>query len=205
MNSKTMDLFLNNESDDDILEAQYVIVSNRIRHMSSGRKNIIQAGVLFPDSNTVNSVTNEEFERKYYEQLEDNITLIAILVKASLNDTNIIFLCSKKEVKLGHYLKLLSRFIYNEFDIPMYSYKDFAQGLIKEVSYDPLLVYKKCEKVIKVAKEKEVVEKIRRGSKLSKGNKKRLKKILKKNDLYRKGMTNHEMVNIAFNVFIDSE
>lgn len=198
MNSKDLELFLNNETDDDILEAQYVIVSNRIRRVGTAHKNIIQAGVLFPDPKVCIGIDTDDFNTLYMKQLDENITLIAMLIKTSIvNDYNIIFICTKKEDKLGRFLELLSRYVYNEFDYPMYNYKDFATGRIKEVSYDEAEVYNKCNKIVKAAKHKDIVNKIDNERKLSDGDKKALKKLLKHEGLYSKGMSVHEMKNIA--------
>lgn len=198
MNSKDMDLFLNNETDDDILEAQYVIVSNRIRRVGTAHDNIIQASVLFPDPSVCVHLDTDDFNSEYYSQLDKNKTLLAMLIRTSiLQQYNIIFLCTKKETKLGNYLEKISRYIYNEFDYPMYNYKDFATGKIEEVSYDEARVFEKCNKVVKLAKNKDIMNKINSERKLSDKDKKTLKKLLKKEGLYEKNMTVHEMKNIA--------
>ena len=198
MNSKDLELFLNNETDDDILDAQYVIVSNRIRRVGTAHKNIVQAGVLFPNPSVCTSMDTEDFERLYIKQIDENITLIALLIKTSIvKNYNIIFLCTKKEDKLGHYLEVLSRYVYNEFDFPMYNYRDLAEGRIKVLDYDESRVYKKCDKIIKSAKNKDIANKINDERKLSSGDKKALKKFLKNEGLYKKGMTVHEMEIMA--------
>lgn len=198
MNSKDMDLFLNNETDDDILEAQYVIVSHRIRRVGRAHDNIIQASVLFPDPGACTHLDTDEFDNSYYKQLDANKTLIAMLIRTSiLQQYNIIFLCTKKEEKLGKFLEKLSRYIYNEFDYPMYNYKDFATGRVKEVSFDEAKVFKKCNDIVDVAKNKDILNKINNERKLSGKDKKTLKKLLKKEGLYDKNMSVHEMKSMA--------
>lgn len=198
MNSKELETFINNESDDNILEAQYVIVSNRIRRVGNAHDNIIQASVLFPDSSVAVALDTDEFEEMYYKQLDENKTLLAVLINSVIiNGYNIIFLCTKRESKLGNYLGLIANYVFNEFDFPMYNYMEMARGEIEEYEYDEADVYNKCKKLIDSAKDKQIIDKINNDRKMSDGNKKRLKKLLKEHDLYEKGMSLGEMMNVA--------
>ena len=198
MNSKELETFINNESDDNILEAQYVIVSNRIRRVGTAHNNIIQASVLFPDSSVAIALDTDEFEDLYYRQLDDNKTLLALLISTVIIEKmNIIFLCTKRESKLGNYLKLLANYVFNEFDFPVYNYMEMARGEVEVYDYDDAEVYSRCKKLIDVAKDKQLLDKINNDRKMSDGNKKRLKKLLKKKGLYRKGMSFNEMKNVA--------
>ena len=205
MNSKDMDTFLNNESDDDILEAQYVIVSNRIRRVGTAHANIIQASVLFPNSMVACQIGTDEFRPLYFQQLDDNKTLLALLIRSVIIDKfNIIFLCTKKEEKLGKYLDLLAQYIYNEFDCPVYRYMDVAKGRVDIIDYDESKVYARCMKIIDQAKQKQLMSKITTDKKLSNKNKKVMKKLLKEEGLYSKGMSTQEMRNMI-EVLFDKE
>ena len=108
MNSKVFqDVFLVNENDQDILNAQYVLVSTRIRKRES-RKNIISANaILFPDADVCCTLTDEDFRERYFNQCHKNKPFIATLIKGSIEENyNIIFMCTKKESKMK-YLKYL--------------------------------------------------------------------------------------------------
>lgn len=209
MNSKDMETFLNNETDDSILEAQYVIVSNRIRRVGTTHDNIVQANVLFPNPDVMGKILDDsdlgEFEEAYFRQLDDNKTLLAILIESVIvKGYNIILLCTKKEEKLGDYLDKIAKYIFNEFDFPVYNYIDFVKGKIDVMDYDESKVYKKCHKIVTNAKQKDVLIKVNNDKKLSDGNKKRLKSLLKEHGLYQKGMTLQEMINIA-DVFLSND
>lgn len=201
MNSKDMDTFLNNETDDSILEAQYVIVSNRIKRLGSTHDNIIQANVLFPSPMVASQLCEDDdydFRENYFKQLDENKTLIAILIESVIvKGYNIIFLCTKNEEKLGDYLHELAEYIFNEFDFPVYRYIDYVKGKIDYIDYDESKVYKKCHKIVTDAKEKEVINRVNNDKKLTDSNKKRLKNLLKENGLYQKGMSLQEMINIV--------
>ena len=107
MNSKTFqNYFLTNETDKNILKAQYVLVSTRIRKRNS-LDNIVNAYVLFPDARVCSAVSNEELRERYFKQLDDNETLLASLVLGSIEEKyNIIFMCTKLEDKIN-FLKYL--------------------------------------------------------------------------------------------------
>ena len=144
MHSKTFfNEFLNNESDRDILKAQYVCVSTHIRRRDTNMENVIcMNNILYPGSSVLNKGTFDDMRDAYHEQLsEDALPLIAELIRGSIEDKlNIIFLCTKKEWKLK-YLKWLAEFIIIEFDYPVYNYRKYIQGC-------PLLDYDK-DKVLK--------------------------------------------------------
>ena len=202
MTSKDLDLFFNNETDDAILNAQYVIVSNRIRRARIEYENIMTALVLFPDPAVMTAFSNDEFKNAYIEQLNQNISLIAVLVtEAIIHKYNIIFLCTRNETKLSKFIYILADFIYDEFEYPVYRYKDLASGKIKLIDIDEARAYKKAKAYIKDAKAKSVISNVKNESKLKNSEKKMLKKLLKDRGLYKKGMTISEMKNIV-DIFI---
>ena len=122
MNSKTFqDDFLSNERDKDILNAQYVLVSTRIRKGDGKYKNIIAASTtLYPNNSALMKLTEDDIRTEYFEQLDENRGLLATLILGSIEKKyNIIFLCTKNESKLK-YLKYLSEYVFMEFDYPIY-------------------------------------------------------------------------------------
>ena len=87
--------FLSNESDRDILKAQYVCVSTRIRRRDANVENIICLNnTLYPGASVLNRGTLDDMRDEYHEQLSSEATvLIAELIRGSIEENlNIIFL-----------------------------------------------------------------------------------------------------------------
>ena len=198
MDSKVFEKeFLNNETDKDILNTQYIIVSTRIR-ISDNYKydNIVNMKTeLFPDSLVCSALDDDSLREAYFDQLNNNITLLSYLIKGSIKDKlNIVFLCTKKESKIK-YLKYLSEFSLMEFGYPIYDYDKYCNYKQQDVSYDEKTVLKICESYIKEAKgksydnisDKEIKKDIKDLSKKS------LVKELKRLNLYTKGMDKYQM------------
>ena len=205
MHSKTFfEEYLNNESDRDILKAQYVCVSSRIRRRDTNIENVICLNnTLYPGSTVLNKGTFEDMRDMYHEQLTENaLPFLAELIRGSIEDEmNIIFICTKKEWKLK-YLKWLAEFIIMEFEYPIYNYHKYINGC-------PLFEYNK-EKVLK--RVKAISEKARANlhaqeRKTKQGrkrilheyksmSKKELKDICIKEELYYDGMSKQEMLDM---------
>lgn len=149
MDSKVFNkYFLNNESDKDILDCQYVLVSYRIRSGNS-RENICVYNALYPESSVLVADNTDLFKELYYKQLKAFRNNLAILIKGSIkNRYNIIFMCSKNENKIG-YLKVLSDYVYDTFGYPMYDYKDYIKCRCDIIDFNKDKVLKKCNKFIK--------------------------------------------------------
>ena len=122
--------FLTNERDDDILEAQYVIISTRIRKKNRKWENIINAqSMLYPDTFVYSSLDEETIMDRYYSQCGKAVAFLATLIKGSIEEGfNIIFISTKKELKVFNYLSLLSTFIWLEFKYPVYNYSTDING-----------------------------------------------------------------------------
>ena len=193
-------LFLRNESDQDILKTQYVLGSLKIR--SGGKfKNVITApNILFPNPDVlVENVKGSGFENAYYSQLESNIAFLATIVLGSLKENfNVVFICSKKESRIK-YFELLANFIYTKFKYPLYNYKDYVLNKYELIKYDPKKVLKLCKKYLKKAEKDSYVEKITGGDIDVKDFKKKpkvMKRILKDNGYYWKGMKKEDMLEM---------
>ena len=197
--------FLNNESDKDILKAQYVCVSTRIRRKADSKfDNVICLNnTLYPGTTVLNRGTFEDMKDAYHEQLNGQaLPLIAELIKGSIeDDLNIIFLCTKNEWKLK-YLKWLAEFIIVEFDYPVYNYKKYIQGC-PLYEYDKEKVLKSTNSIVESARKNlyEQQRKTKQGRKrivqeYKSMDKKELKKICKEQELYYKGMSRQEMIGI---------
>ena len=205
MHSKTFfEEFINNESDRDILKAQYVCVSTHIRRRDTDIDNVICLNnTLYPGTNVLNRGSFEDMRDAYHEQLRDEaMTLLAELIRGSIEeDLNIIFLCTKKEWKLK-YLKWLAEFIIMEFDYPIYSYSKYIKGcpLLK---YDKDDILKRVKRISEKAHKKlfEQQRKTKQGRKriiheYKSMDKSELKKICKEQDVYYKGMSKQEMLDM---------
>ena len=211
MTSKVFeDIFLENEDDKDILEAQYVLVSNRIR--SGGTyDNVLSAyNVLFPTTELLRYSSREDFKNAYMEYVEKNhLPFLATLVKYSVEDKyNVIFLCTKNEDKL-HYLEYLSYVVYKIFKYPIYNYKDYENGKLSLIKYDKEKIVKKCNKILDNASKKGNLIKLKKFNgkdkeaalKYFRKNKKALIKILKKKGLYGKDMSTDEMLDVLESLY----
>lgn len=208
MTSKVFqNVFLTNEPDDDILKAQYVIVSSRIRVRDKEHyPNILNAyNTLYPNSYVMSALTKEDLTVRYKENMrEQNLALLASLVHISVSkNLNIIFLCTKSEKKL-HYLDSLSELIYEEFHYPVYDYEMYSLGVSKIISFDKGKVEKRCKKYLKNAKHeyyRKIDDDEKRREVMMKDyknmSKKELKEILKRNNLYRKDMDKEDMLEMV--------
>lgn len=210
MNSKTFqDDFLSNERDKDILNAQYVLVSTRIRKGDGKYKNIIAASTtLYPNNSALMKLTEDDIRTEYFEQLDENRGLLATLILGSIEKKyNIIFLCTKNESKLK-YLKYLSEYVFMEFDYPIYDYKKYSYNKIGIIEIDKDEIIQKCKKILKQIKKErnEELESTKMGrmklvNEFKSLSKKEMKKELMKRDLYIDNMSKKEMVEM-FELFI---
>ena len=198
------DTFLNNESDRDILKAQYVCVSTHIRRRDTNIENVIcLTSVIYPSSNVFNKGTFEDMKDTYFEQLDNDAKpFLAELIRGSIEDKlNIILICTKKEWKLK-YLKWLAEYIMAEFEYPVYHYQKYVDGY-PLYEYDKEKVLKKTEKIITKAKQKmrEINRTTKSGRKrilneYKEMSKKELKALCIQEDLYYDGMSRHEMLDM---------
>lgn len=197
------DVFLNNEKDQDILDAQYVLVSTRI--MSKGRySNVINAkNYIFPDPDVCMAMDDDEFRSRYLNQLNKNKPFLSTLIKGSIEEGyNIIFMYTKQEDKGMKYLRYLSEFIYIEFGYPCYEYSKYASGASPLLSYNKNKVLDECNKQLIKAKEAQRVRNLStdRGRKTvmkeyKDWSKKQLKEELKSRNIYSKDMSKKDMLD----------
>lgn len=204
MDSKVFqNVFLVNEKDQDILDAQYVLVSTRIRRREHSDNIIIGNAMVFPDAQVCSALTDDDFRDRYMNQCNRCKPFLATLIKGSIEEGyNIVFLCTKKENKMK-YLRYLSEFVFLEFGYPIYEYKLYASGAIELIPYKKDKILKKCNKILKEAKdinyEKEIQTKDgrKRIIKDFKNMKKSdLRKNLEKRNLYQEGMSKKDMIDM---------
>lgn len=207
MNSKVFrDVFIPLEKRKDILDAQYVLISTKIKVRSRDKcKNVIIAKTnLYPNIKCLNNIDDvDDYKEAYFEQMEENKGLLASLIVGSIKKGyNIIFMCTPNESKLG-FFEMLREYIFYTFDYMLYDYKMCADGTHKTYEYNEKKVLKRCKKILNEVSEENYKEKRKtsRGreelmSGYRKMNKKQLKKKLKEIELYRKGMSKSEMLDM---------
>ena len=207
MNSKTFQKdFLSYESYENILNAQYVICSTRIR-CNSTHDNVISARTaLFPDAEVASALTDDILKERYFVQLDDNIILIASLIKYSLSGENIIFMCTPTEDKIK-YLQYLSEFVMDVFGYPIYNYKEYSRYMIGDVKFDKEKVKAKVKEVLQSGEDKAFIRELKKmiecndekqmNKMIKVMDKNDLKKYLKKEGLYRPGLTKEQMKDLA--------
>lgn len=195
--------FLNDESDQYILSANYVLVSNYIT-VKMSQDNIIQASILFPDPEVFSALDDDVMRDRYYKQLtKDSIRgFLASVIKACIiDDLDVYFMCNKPEMKL-RYLLRLSIFVEEYFGYPMYEYNLYKAGYYKIKPYNRNKVLKRCfdiEKEVKKNQKKKMLSTYSGKAKYLesiKHDKKKMKKILKKKGYDTSKMSKEDMIEI---------
>ena len=204
MDSKTFfNEYLERESDDTILNMNYVIVSTRIR-VHEKYDNIALLHQLFFPKNYVYDFDDEDMmEARYFEQLNEEGAdgFLAVLILSVINDgAGYVFLTTKKEMRLP-YLKWIQEYIMYVFEFPLYDYKVFNEtGIVDE--YDKKRVKKICKKILKETQRKklDLMARSEKGKaelmKKFKKDKKFLIKELKKRGLYSKKLSKYDMLEL---------
>ena len=201
MDSKTFyKYYLEIESDKDILDAQYVLVSSRIMKRKS--ENVMSAkSILFPSSSVYLGTKKKEMKEAYLKQVEDNEVFIASIIMSTIKEGyNVIFLCSKKEMKFP-YLKYLSEYVLLNFGYPIYDYLSYISGC-EIIDYDINEVLRICKEIKKEAKNKQKERMLEDPELIKKEirrmGKKELDKYLKKHNMYEEGLSKAEKREFLF-------
>lgn len=190
-----------NEDPDVVLNTQYVIVSSSIRKAGRYEGQIINANMpLYPDELLL--VEYEDYkDPAYVSSLEDmfseSLPFLATLIQYCLDEeTNIVFLCAKREWKY-RYFQIMKDFVLEKFGYHIYDYKKVKSGKEKIEEDDDSLVAAECREILKQAKKRETerllssergVEKL-----VSSMSKSTMIKKLKSMNLYVKDMDKEEM------------
>lgn len=190
--------FLNNERDQDILDAQYVLISLRIKTLGESENVLNLANYLFPDTVSLMCNDKDAFKDIYYNQLDDNIGILATTVLGDVKGKyNAIFLCTPNEMKIP-YMEAISEFIYDKFGYPMYEYEKYIYDGYKDIKINKKKVIKKCKKILGKLETENYLDskKCKYEDNLNKlkNNKKAMKSILKTQGLYEKGMSKSDMI-----------
>ena len=204
MDGKTLIEMYINEEPKKIKDTQYVVVSNSIRKNGKYKDQVVNANnILLPRQDLIldySDYTSPSYQNAYREYIDERKPFLATLIKYAIEEDGIVvFLCSKREKKYL-YLDMIKEYIEDAFDYPVYDYKKYKKGKesYRDVDYDGVI--KKCDKVLKKAKKDEIDKLLsteRGREKYFKSlSKPELKKELKKRDLYQKGMSKSEMIDM---------
>lgn len=189
-----------------VLKTQFVIVSSTIRKCGRyDKKNVINANnTLMPEDQLIIDYDDYKHDKNYrdayYEMLDEHKAFISTLIKyAILENYTIVFLCGKREKKYN-YLKLLQKYVDDNFEYHIYNYKKYKEGKESVREFNPSRVLRICDKEIKrttkIRKENMLKNKESREKLFSSMSKKELKKELKKRDLYVSNLTKSEMIDM---------
>lgn len=193
-----------------VLNTQYVVISNSIKR-NGDFKNVITGNSLYPSGQLLCRLEEEddreEFEEEYLEELSNNDPFFATLIKYAIEQKyTIVFLCSKFEDKKLGYLDIIAKYVKKRFGYPIYKY-DVVKKDKKKIEYNKEKTLKKCNKVLNDAKEAQLMRKMRtvqgRREILAEMTKDDMKKELKRRGLYYKNMTKHEMKDTLKAFFVE--
>ena len=204
--------YLANESDQDILDTQYILVSSRLRTTGKWENSISAYSTLFPEAEVLDAwyLKNGVWEEFYIAQLDSNVTFLATTIRGVIErDYNVVLLNSHKERKVFDYISFIADYIYSVFGYPVYNYSDYIKGKYKLIPYDKAKVYKICRDIMKETKESGILKELHNPAyredaiKRLKKDSKYMKKLLKKNGLYSKGLSKDEMIDLMFYIEYD--
>ena len=213
MDSKTfLNRFIENESDKTILDASYLLASNRIRYGSRYKKQCQELFVpsditimKLNDENDVDPRSNSEYVMHYYKQLQSMKLLIALMIKTTLEeDLLTIILTTKLEAKTYNHLNLLRKWVRDEFDYTIEEYRNRLPLPLGSKEENDIIQL--CNSIIKKEKKKKKTKlmKTTKGQReyFSSLGKKNLKKLLKKEGVYLPGMDESEMIDVAMTFLV---
>lgn len=195
--------FIRREPPDVILDASFIIASERIKYGVKSKNQCMKA--LYPiadviikisDEKKINYKHNSEFIDAYYKQLDTEILTLATMVKFSMMKKNlVIILTTTKENRVFNHLKLIQRYVAGTFGYYIQEYNPKEAIIEQNIDTD---ILNKCNKVIKDVKKKNLKQSLKsvHGSRqvFSSMKKKKLKSLLKKANLYSSDMTKEEMI-----------
>lgn len=213
MNSKTFFKIFLHEDPEKILNCQYVIISECIKRGDQYKKQVIVATkFLFPTDDALASFgmseSHYEFKERYRYQLETyGKTTLSVMVKSVLEENyTIILLCTKKDSRFK-FMELIAEWVEENLGYPIYDYKAYKEGKQKMKEYNPSLVLKACNRMIKEASKERWKKKSKtaqgRRDLLNRMSKKEKKKMLKKMNLYSSSMTKKEIDEMLETFFVE--
>lgn len=99
-----------------ILNSQIILISRDINTRGCKNNVINYTRYLYPDQAVYMSKTEDDLIDNYWKQLDRRANIMAALVLESLkNESNIIILASKRELKLFNYIEYIAAYIQERF------------------------------------------------------------------------------------------
>ncbi len=199
--------FVCNEKDDVILDASYLLASERIRYGQACKDQCQK--MFWPSAYTIMSMSgrssklkyNAEYVDRYMKELDEIRGEMATILKMTLKkDLLTVIMSTPMEEDNLHLLKMIRQYYKREFDYDVIDY-DKEKSIPKEKPETYSNIIKDCKSVIS----KERTNKIKKMMKTERGrreyysslSKKKLKRLLKKESLYLDGMGLPEMIEMA--------
>lgn len=214
MDSKTfINHFIKDQKDDTILEASYIIASNRIKFGAKYKNQIMKLYyvnddclIKLNDEKETKSKSNSEYVKSYFKMLSHHNTMIATMIQITLKkNLTTIIITTPLEDKTFKHLELLREYIKKNFKYEIVRYKPGMKLNFKQKE-DKETILNICDSEIRDAKKRKKRKqmKTRRGQQqyFSELGKKKLKRLLKKNGLYLDGMTEPEMIDVAMTFLV---
>ena len=209
MDSKTfIKHFIEEQNENIILEASYIIASNNIKFGTRYKDQMMKLFYLtdacymkIHDEKDKYSKSNSEYVQEYFSVLNQHDLVISTMIKLSIEKglTTIIITTPKEDKIFGH-LELLKEYIEENFQYKIIRYKP-GMKINNKQTHDKKSSLKICDDRIKKEKKKKKKKqmKTKRGQQqyFSTLGKKKLKRLLQKEGLYLAGMPESEMIDIA--------
>lgn len=213
MNTKSFIKIFSHEDPKHIEKTQFVVVSKRIRKTVED-DNVIFCSKLFPSDMLLADYRTEfeegYFEKEYRKYLDKNKLTLAIILKGVIEEKyTVVFLSTLKEWKVG-FMKILSKYIFDEFGYPVIDYKKYKVGNKLPASvknFDDRSVLDRCNEVIKeeeLSRKKRLMKtKEGRYELVTSMSKDEMKEQLKKMNLYSAGLDKHTMKELLIEFFVN--
>lgn len=132
--------FIKLVNNEDVLSYQYVLISNSLKSDGS-KENVCKFNALYPSPRTVSQWLSEhdeeEFVERYYAEVDEcRTTLIATLDCALSQNIDVIFITGVEEARKIPYMDVIASYIYTEFGVPVYNFKNLRTGKEDWVEWD---------------------------------------------------------------------
>lgn len=196
--------FTNDHKEREILDCKFVTVSSRI--VTKKNPKIITTEFY---SERILFAMEPEDEELNMNLMRDNLLknsrnaslLIDMMTHSAIGKETYLLLCSPNEIRTG-YIKYLSKAISELFEYPVINYKKDKN---KVFYYDPVVVAKNISRIEKKVTKDLLKNKYNRQKLVSIMTKKEMIKKLKKMELYKKGMSKSEMIDMLNTFFVDQD
>ena len=177
--------FIKLVNNEDVLTYQYVLISNTLKSDGS-RENVFKMNPLYPSARTISQWLaerdEEEFVERYYNELNENRPAIVALLDCVLSQNiDTVFITGVEESQKIPYMDVIANYIYTEFGVPVYSFKELRKHKDSFMKWDQDKARKRVRKICKRYKEEldlELLSNHERNAHLKTLSKKELRKAV---------------------------